>query len=161
MHVILNNLQVTNDSKKESIVFSILENSKGFINNKKVNNSVKKRILIVDDSKINVKVATKHLIELGFETDECYEGQQCLDKIQFGNEYDLILMDIMMPSMSGEKILTKLKEKLQFKIPVIAVTADAIAGSREKYLSEGFSEYLSKPFSKEQLKKKIDQVLKL
>ena len=106
-----------------------------------------KKILIVDDSKINIKVARKALQDFNFEIDECYDGQECLDKLPNGNEYDLILMDIMMPNMSGETAIAKLKEKPNFNIPTIALTADAVAGAREKYLSEGFIDYIAKPFN--------------
>ena len=119
-----------------------------------------KKILIVDDSKINIKVARKALQDFNFEIDECYDGQECLDKVINGNEYDLILMDIMMPNMSGETAIAKLKENPNFNIPTIALTADAVAGAREKYLGEGFVEYIAKPFNKDQIKEKLDIVFK-
>ena len=81
-----------------------------------------------------------------------------MNKVVDGNEYDLILMDIMMPNMSGETAIKKLKENTNFKIPVIALTADAVAGAKEKYISEGFTDYISKPFNKEQIKQKLDIV---
>ena len=117
-----------------------------------------KKILIVDDNKLNIKVARRALDGFGFEIDECYDGQECLDKVVNGNEYDLILMDIMMPNMSGETAIAKLKEKPNFNIPTIALTADAVAGAREKYLGEGFVDYIAKPFSKDQIKEKLDVV---
>ena len=119
-----------------------------------------KKVLIVDDNKINIKVARKALDGFGFEIDECYDGQECLNKVINGNEYDLILMDIMMPNMSGETAITKLKENPNFNIPTIALTADAVAGAREKYISEGFVEYIAKPFNKDQIKEKLDIVFK-
>ena len=115
-----------------------------------------KKLLIVDDNKLNIKVARRALQDFNFDIDECYDGQECLEKIVNGNEYDLILMDIMMPNMSGETALAKLKENPNFKIPVIALTADAIAGAKEKYLSEGFIDYIAKPFTKDQIKEKLD-----
>ncbi len=117
-----------------------------------------KKILIVDDNKLNIKVARRALQDFNFEIDECYDGVECLDKIANGNEYDLILMDIMMPNMSGEAALAKLKENPNFNIPTIALTADAITGAKEKYLSEGFIDYIAKPFSKDQIKEKLDLV---
>lgn len=59
--------------------------------------SQKNKILIVDDNKLNVKVALKLLSGLPYTIDECYSGLECLNKIKEGNQYDLILMDIMMP----------------------------------------------------------------
>ena len=119
-----------------------------------------KKVLIVDDNKINIKVARKALDGFGFEIDECYDGQECLDKVINGNEYDLILMDIMMPNMSGETAIAKLKENPNFNIPTIALTADAVAGAREKYLGEGFIDYIAKPFNKDQIKEELDIVFK-
>ncbi|MGM9834254.1 MAG: ATP-binding protein [Bacilli bacterium] len=119
-----------------------------------------KKILIVDDNKLNIKVATRALKDFNFEIDECYDGQECLDKINTGNTYDLILMDIMMPNMSGETAIAKLKDISTFNTPVIALTADAVAGAREKYISEGFIDYIAKPFSKDQIKEKLDLVFK-
>ena len=117
-----------------------------------------KRILIVDDNKLNIKVARRALQDFNFEIDECYDGQECLDKVVNGNEYDLILMDIMMPNMSGETAMSELKKNPNFHIPTIALTADAIAGAKEKYISEGFIDYIAKPFSKDQIKEKLDIV---
>ena len=117
-----------------------------------------KKILIVDDNKLNIKVATKALNNFNFIIDECYSGKECLDKINSGNSYDLILMDIMMPEMSGETTLSKLKENSSFNIPVIALTADALSGARERYKSEGFTDYIPKPFTKEEIKQKLDMV---
>lgn len=117
-----------------------------------------KHILIVDDNKLNIKVALRALKDFNFILDECYDGQECLDKINQGNKFDLILMDIMMPNMSGETCIAELKKLPTFNTPVIALTADAVAGAKEKYLSEGFFDYIAKPFSKEQIKEKLDKV---
>ena len=116
-----------------------------------------KKILIVDDNKLNIKVAKRALSDFNFIIDECYDGQECLNKIN-NNSYDLILMDIMMPNMGGELTLQNLKKLSNFNTPVIALTADAIAGSKEKYINEGFFDYLAKPFSKEQIQEKLKQV---
>ena len=118
-----------------------------------------KSILVVDDNKLNIKVARRSIEALGFKNiDECYNGQECLDKIKNGNKYDVILMDIMMPIMSGETCIKELKQILNFDTPVIALTADAVAGSEEKYKSEGFIDYIAKPFSKDQIKEKISNI---
>ena len=114
-----------------------------------------KKILIVDDNKLNIKVARRALQDFNFEIDECYDGQECLNKVTKGNEYDLILMDIMMPNMSGKSAIKKLKENPNFNIPTIALTADAVVGAEEKYITDGFVDYIAKPFSKEQIEDKI------
>ena len=95
-----------------------------------------------------------------FELDDCTSGEACLKKINDGNQYDLILMDIMMPGMSGETTLQKLKEDPNFNLPVIALTADAVSGARERYLSVGFVDYIAKPFNRDQIKEKLDLIFK-
>ena len=119
-----------------------------------------KKILVVDDNKLNIKVARRALQNFEFEIDETEDGQVCLDKINAGNEYDLILMDIMMPNMSGEETIKKLKENKNFNTPVIALTADALSGAKEKYMQEGFADYIAKPFSRDQIKEKLDKIFK-
>ena len=119
-----------------------------------------KKILIVDDNMLNIKVARRALSDFNFEIDEATDGYRCLEKVVKGNEYDLILMDIMMPNMGGEETLSKLKENPEFKIPTIALTADAVAGAEEKYKEEGFVDYLAKPFSRDQIKEKLDEIFK-
>ena len=119
-----------------------------------------KKIMIVDDNKLNIKVAKKALKDFNFNIVEANSGEECINKIKEENNYDLIFMDIMMPNMSGETALIKLKEIPNFNTPVIALTADALSGAKNKYLSEGFSDYIAKPFSKEQIKEKLDIILK-
>ena len=119
-----------------------------------------KRLLVVDDNKLNIKVARKALSSFNFEIDECYDGQECLNKIFTGNKYDLILMDIMMPNMNGEVAFAKLKQIPGFNTPVIALTADAVAGSQEKYINDGFNDYIAKPFNKDQIKEKLIKIFK-
>ncbi len=149
---------IINEPKQEESVVKTESVQQSTQPNKSTITYPNKKILIVDDNKLNIKVARKALDGYNFEIDECYDGQECLDKVVNGNEYDLILMDIMMPNMSGETAIAKLKEIPNFNIPIIALTADAVAGAREKYLSEGFIDYIAKPFKKEQIKEKLDLV---
>jgi len=118
------------------------------------------RVLIVDDNKLNIIVAKKALGSFNFIIDESYDGLECVNRIKAGYKYDLILMDIMMPNMSGETALKELKQIDGFSTPVIALTADALAGSRERYMGLGFADYLAKPFSREQIKEKLDIIFK-
>ena len=134
-----------------------LLNTAELLVNKKVNLS-NKRILIVDDNKLNIKVAKRSLQDFNLVIEECYNGKECLEKIKAGNSYDLILMDIMMPEISGETALSELKKIEGFNTSVIALTADAIAGSEEKYKQEGFIDYIAKPFTKNQIRVKLDSV---
>lgn len=118
-----------------------------------------KRVLIVDDNKINLKVASRLLQNYKVITEEVDSGFSCIDKINAGENYDIILMDDMMPKMSGVETLKKLKEIDGFNVPVIALTANAIAGMREKYISEGFTDYLAKPINKVELNNIISKYL--
>lgn len=124
---------------------------------KESNSGDAKKILIVDDNKLNIKVARKAMSDLNYEIDEVYSGDECLEKIK-EKQYDVILMDIMMPGMSGDETLVKLKEDSNFNTPVIAVTADVEAGSETKYLNQGFTSYIGKPFTRDQIKEKLDKL---
>ncbi len=114
-----------------------------------------KRILIVDDSKINLKVANQILKPYQFDITLAESGYESLELLET-KTFDLIFMDIMMPKMNGVETLRRLKEIDGFDIPVIALTADALEGMDEKYKNAGFDDYLSKPIDKYQ----IDKVLK-
>ncbi len=122
------------------------------------NNNKQKKILIVDDNELNIKVAKKVLKDMNVVIDEAYDGSECLKKIDEGCEYDLILMDIMMPVMSGESALKELKQNPNFNTPVVALTADAVSGSREKYIEKGFVGYLAKPFKKSEIEDIINNI---
>ena len=118
-----------------------------------------RKILIVDDNKLNIKVAIRALSSFNFEIDDALSGQECIDKIKAGNKYDLILMDIMMPGLSGVQTLEELLKDPNFNTPVLALTADAVQGSKERYLKAGFNDYLAKPFTKDQIKEKLNKLL--
>ena len=118
------------------------------------------RIMIVDDTPLNLKVTCKlferynanHVIT-------CNSGFECLDRIQRGEVYDIILLDDMMPKMSGVETLAKLKQIPGFKVPTVALTANAITGMREKYLADGFNDYLAKPIEKDEMIRVINECL--
>ena len=110
-----------------------------------------KKVLIVDDNMINLKVATRLLKDYSCIIDTASSGFECIDKINAGNKYDLVLMDDMMPKMSGVETFHKLIEIPGYSTPTIALTANAISGMKEKYLQEGFQDYLSKPIDKTEL----------
>lgn len=119
-----------------------------------------KTVLVVDDNKINLKVAERLLQTYGVNV-ECVEsGFICIDNLKSGKKYDLILMDDMMPKMSGVETLQKIKVEIpEFDIPVIALTANALTGMREKYLADGFNDYLAKPINKDELNRVINEYL--
>ena len=119
------------------------------------------KILVVDDNALNLKVASK-LLERYHANIECIDnGSKCIEKITAGNKYDMILLDDMMPKMSGVETLKKLKEIKGFEIPVVALTANAITGMREKYIADGFDDYLAKPIEKEEMIRVFASILKM
>lgn len=145
------------DSQAKPISRNVIENTRQLLIKKDI--SFKdKRVLVVDDNKLNLKVAKRTLDSLNLPMDQCESGQECIDKINLGQNYDVILMDIMMPEMSGITTLKELQKDESFTTPVIAVTADAISGAEEKYLENGFCDYISKPFTKEQIEKKLIKI---
>ncbi len=117
-----------------------------------------KKVLVVDDSKLNLKVAENVLKNFKVSTETVTSGLECLSCVK-SKKYDIIFMDIMMPNMSGVEVLKKLREE-KVNIPVIALTADVIEGQEEKYISEGFDGYLSKPIDKTKLKVILNKYLK-
>ena len=107
------------------------------------------RILVVDDVPLNLKVATSLLKKTKITVDTAVSGDECIAKVcEVG--YDVIMLDHMMPGKDGIETLHEmkaLKNSLNEKTPVIMLTANAIAGAREQFINEGFDDYLSKPFS--------------
>ncbi|HQV30444.1 MAG TPA: response regulator, partial [Calditrichia bacterium] len=123
-----------------------------------------KRILIAEDNRVNQMVAQKALERLGFVVEIVENGEMVLNVLRDKN-YDLILMDIQMPVMGGEEATRKIREGESGEgnrdIPIIAITANALAGDREKYLASGMNGYLSKPFKRQELADCLREVLKL
>ena len=118
------------------------------------------KALVVDDNKINLKVASKILTGFNMKVDEVDSGFACLEKIEKGYPYDIILLDDMMPKMTGSETLVKLRQIPGFKIPVVALTANAIEGMREEYLEKGFDDYLAKPIDKNAMYQLLNKMLK-
>ena len=119
------------------------------------------RILAVDDNRVNITVAKGLLKRLKVQFDSAISGQECLDKFS-KNDYDIILLDHMMPVMDGVETLHRMQETERFRqnAPVvIALTANAVIGAREKYLEEGFTDYLSKPIDHKRLEEMIREYL--
>ena len=119
------------------------------------------RILLVDDNELNIKVATKLLQRYNATNITSFDnGFDCIEDIKNGSKYDVILLDDMMPKLSGVETLHKLQELSNFDIPVVALTANAITGMREKYLKEGFTNYIAKPIEKDNLVNVLSLVIK-
>jgi CheY-like chemotaxis protein len=108
------------------------------------------RILMAEDNPINQRVGTLILQRAGFVIDVVSDGHEAV-QAHAANPYDLILMDCQMPAMDGFEASRRIRS-LQSKQPVIiAVTANALIGERERCLRAGMDDYLSKPFQAEQL----------
>ena len=119
-----------------------------------------KKILVVDDNILNLKVSKRLFKEYNAEITTCESGYECIEKVK-GNKYDIIFMDIMMPKLSGVETLKKLKEMESFNTPVVALTADAMSGVSNKYIEVGFNDYLSKPIEKKELNKVLVKYFKI
>ena len=118
-----------------------------------------KKILIVDDNKLNLKVASRLLEPYQINIELANSGYECINMVKT-TQYDLILMDDMMPNMSGTETLIELKKIDGFNTKVIALTANAITGMKEKYLNLGFDDYLAKPIDKLELNRILKEYLK-
>lgn len=118
-------------------------------------------ILVVDDNAVNRKVLRSLLKETMVQLTEAAGGKECLQLVQ-ENHYDLIFLDHMMPEMDGLETLHHIKELSDFPCqdtPIVILTANAVSGAREKYLAEGFDDFLSKPIVPEKLEAMIQKML--
>ncbi len=116
-------------------------------------------ILVVDDYRMNLKVFKALMKQTEARIIEAESGQACLDILR-NNNVDLIFLDHMMPGMDGIETLHKIREeKLCDNVPIIMLTANAIAGDREKYIAEGFNDFLSKPIIVEKLNAMVTKYL--
>ena len=105
----------------------------------------KAKVLIVDDSQQNLQVLASLLQRTGVQLDKAGSGLECIEKVR-SKKYHLIFLDYMMPEMDGIETFHKLREEENGReVPIIAITADVSTGIRQKFLSEGFADYLSKP----------------
>lgn len=119
-----------------------------------------KSILVIDDNNLNLKVATRLLEPYDVTVTTVQSGKQGIDLVGNGAKYDLVLLDQMMPEMDGVTTLHHLKNLPGFDTPVVVLTADAIVGKKEEYLSEGFDDFLSKPINTTELYKLMKKYLK-
>ena len=121
------------------------------------------RILFVEDNPVNMKFGTVLLGKHGHEVVRAENGKECLDALEHG-DFDLILMDIQMPVMNGEEALQAIRAQevgTTSRQKVLALTAYALRGEKELFLSEGFDGYLSKPLEQQELIDEMKRVMKL
>ena len=108
------------------------------------------RILMAEDNVINQRVGKLILQRAGLDIDLVSDGSEAVDAHR-ANPYDLILMDCQMPTMDGFEASRRIRDLPQKQPIIVAVTANALVGERERCLSAGMDDYLSKPFQAEQL----------
>ncbi|MFN3872947.1 MAG: ATP-binding protein [Ignavibacterium sp.] len=140
--------KIQSDSFKDQLDQTLVEQRKKF------------RILLAEDNLINQKVAIRTLTSFGYQVDAVLNGEQAVSEHKSKN-YDLILMDIQMPEVDGytaTKMIRKLESPLN-SVPIIALTAHALLGDREKCLIAGMNDYISKPVVAKEIVQILDKYL--
>ena len=118
------------------------------------------RILLVEDDVLNQRMLTLRLTKMGYDVVTANNGKEAIENASV-NQPDLILMDMDLPEVSGWDATSFLKKNQNTRhIPIIAVTANAMKGDREKTLSVGCDEYEPKPIDYDSLKEKITKLVK-
>lgn len=112
------------------------------------------KILLVEDNLLNIKLINGIFLGSNVAMDIAETGKQTIEKLK-ENSYDLILMDIELPDMNGYDITRLIRRELKLQIPIIALTAHALAGEKERCLESGMNDYLTKPVNTKQLFEKI------
>ena len=118
-----------------------------------------KKVLVVDDNRVNLKLAIKLFADYKAQVDTAISGTECLQKIK-KTDYDIIFLDHMMPGMDGIATIKEIKKNSEKIPPIIALTANNASGIREEYIGYGFTDYLSKPISQRELNKLLLTIFK-
>jgi CheY-like chemotaxis protein len=117
------------------------------------------KILVVDDIPSNMDVAKLLLNPYGLQIDTAESGFEAIDLIKEGKEYDIVFMDHMMPKMDGMETTRKIRE-LGYKLPILALTANAVSGQKDIFLASGFNGYISKPIDIRQLNDSLNKFIR-
>ena len=123
-------------------------------------NDRKLRVLLVDDNAMNRRIISLFLLPLAYEIVEAKNGQEALEALE-AETFDIVLLDVHMPIMDGKETIRRIRAgRPEWKqLPVIALTADAMEGDRERYIALGMSEYVSKPIDQRELLAKLANLL--
>jgi two-component system cell cycle response regulator DivK len=122
--------------------------------------AIPRKILIVEDNQDSRELVVKILKKKGYEMIEAVDGEEALQKA-ISEMPNLILMDISIPKIDGYEVTKRLKSMDEFKeIPIVALTAHAMKGDREKFISAGFEGYISKPINIRELPEQVRAYLK-
>ena len=117
-----------------------------------------KRILVAEDRPGSLELIRTVLESAGYEVIEALDGQEAVDKA-FDNPVDLILLDLQMPKIDGFGVLAHLRRDSRFRnVPIVALTANAMQGDRERALAAGFSSYIAKPFDLAILRSEMERL---
>ena len=119
-----------------------------------------KKVLVADDKPMGRELVRTVLEDSGYEVFEAKDGPEALDQAQQLNP-DLIILDIHMPGLDGFEVIQALRQIDRFKAtPVIALTASAMMGDRERAMAAGFTGYLTKPIRLAQLRAEVERLLR-
>ena len=106
----------------------------------------KYKILIVEDNKLDLEVTKRLFNRYKFQIESCTNGKDCIFRYKKGEHYDMILLDHVMPEMTGIEVMQIIRKLKDYEAPpLVALTANTFVGSKDKYIQEGFDEYLPKP----------------
>jgi CheY-like chemotaxis protein len=116
------------------------------------------RILVAEDNVVNQKVALRMLERLGYRADVVSNGLEAVEAVKRGF-YDVVLMDVEMPEMDGPEATRQLRAEMPANLlpRIIATTAKALSGDREKLIAEGMDDYLSKPIRLDELENRLNE----
>jgi CheY-like chemotaxis protein/HPt (histidine-containing phosphotransfer) domain-containing protein len=147
-------------TEKEAFENQFLISARDFDGNGFRRKREKFSILLAEDNLINQKVTIKILHTFGFNVTAVVDGQEAVTAVTTGN-YDLILMDLQMPNVDGFQATKEIRSLANSKrnTPIIALTAHALLGDKERCLNAGMTDYVAKPISGQDLVKKIDTLL--
>jgi PAS domain S-box-containing protein len=118
-----------------------------------------KQILIVEDNEVNQKVIAYNLEPAGIITTIVNNGREAVDMLEGGKHFDLVIMDLQMPVMNGFQATAYIRQKLNSRIPIIAMTASALRNEQVKCFELGMNEYVTKPFSPSELMRVLEKHL--
>ncbi len=122
-----------------------------------------RRVLVAEDNPVNQEVTMGMLRKLGFQVDLVADGRQAVEAV-FASPYDLIFMDCQMPELDGYKATAEIRRfeqecGVEKPVPIIALTANALQGDKDKCMAAGMNDYLSKPFNQDQIVEVLDRWL--
>ena len=118
-----------------------------------------KKVLIVDDGEVNIRIASKYLEQYNFTIETASNGRDCIEMVK-SNQYDIVFLDHMMPEMDGVATIKALYATGYKLPPIIALTANSYTGLENEYISQGFSGYLQKPIDFKELNKIINGIFR-